>query len=102
MSSCGLLLAHCEGLPTSKEEKQEQLTHEHCIKQACVMTVNSSSTLLTTTASAILDVCQKYTESLANLVGLLEQSLLLDGNDFSNLRAYISSNFITNHFHISR
>ncbi|EEB17964.1 50S ribosomal protein L20, putative [Pediculus humanus corporis] len=78
-SSIFLSLAKCEEEINSSQSKVNNLSHEHCIKQACLLSVNSASTLLTTTASALIDICNSYKESLNQMLSLLEEVQAFDG-----------------------
>lgn len=56
-----------------------KLSYEDLIKQACVTTTNSATTLLTTTASTILEIGKSYELSMTELIVLLEYSNLTNG-----------------------
>lgn len=73
------LTAECEGVLDKDFLKIDELTHEQCIKQACLLSVNAASTLLTTTASAVLDTCNHYKNSLNRILSLLEEVQMIDG-----------------------
>lgn len=77
-SSFATGIASCDNAAI-KEEPIPNFSHEHCIKQACVLTVNSATTLLTTTVAAVLDICQKYRSSLLHLISLLEELSAIEG-----------------------
>ncbi|XP_034247011.1 uncharacterized protein LOC117648499 isoform X2 [Thrips palmi] len=56
---------------------KKEMTHEALIRQACTLTANSSSQLLTQVLIAINETSQEYRKSMSDLMVLLEESLLL-------------------------
>lgn len=79
-SNLALMTVHCEKLADVREVTGEKLTHEDCIKQACLISANSATTLLTTATTAILDICYKYEKSLSSILMLYNELLLTKGN----------------------
>ncbi|KAK6628018.1 hypothetical protein RUM44_010500 [Polyplax serrata] len=80
-STIALAFVKCEGLFDSERLKTENLSHEQCIKQACLHSVNSASTLLVTTASTLLDFCSNYKDSLNQILFLLEAVQTVEGDN---------------------
>ncbi|XP_026293811.1 uncharacterized protein LOC113217931 [Frankliniella occidentalis] len=55
----------------------KEMTHEALIRQACTLTTNSSTQLLTQVLIAIDDTSQEYRKAISELMVLMEESLLL-------------------------
>lgn len=63
---------------------QREMTHEALIKQACTLTTNSSSQLLTQVLIAISDASQEYRKEISELMVLLDRNILLISNSDTN------------------
>ncbi|XP_067011466.1 diablo IAP-binding mitochondrial protein isoform X1 [Anabrus simplex] len=75
-------VVHCAAVADETPKKLQipqpnTLSHEHLIRQACAVTVDSTSQLLTQTMVAIVEVSSSYRKAMEAMLGLMEQSLLI-------------------------
>lgn len=57
---------------SSSFSKSQALFDKKSIRQVCVLSANSASTMLSTTSKALLNICQSYKDSLNVVISSLE------------------------------